>query len=1068
MGGVAAPRDSGECTMTTIYAPHWPSSGTWRARLLHFSVLFLALAFTLSGCQDDGQRNEGPAPDQDVSQPPNPDTDDVSDVDDPSTTPDAPRPPDVEPRDTGEEASEPGPPPTEPPRVPLEPLALAGVEPPVLREGESRRVWLYGAGFSDDTAFLVEGEPLSDVDVIDEYVATAVVPALSPGVYALRATQGTEAAHLPEAMTVFAALRVDRVQPERLRVRGGTPLDIQGAGFEEGMRVLVGGRPATDVRVRAPDRLEAWAPPGEAGPADLRLSTSTGTVLVADAVEYVDEPRVTAVEPPYVPVEGAVSVEVVGAHLDRLVDLRLRGLSQPMTEGSVRRAWSAPPGPEGWAEIVVHDAEGPVQRMERGVLYVAADGAPRLVGATPARVPATGGDVLLHGVGLDGMDTVHVDGREVDFERVDASTLRLVGIAGEAGTHAAVRAVHESDGQLALDSAWWWSQGTALAAIEPNEGPAEGGLEVVVTGQGFHEDVEVYFGGRPAEVLVVHGNELRVRVPPGSAGWVDVELRSDGERVLEESAFRYFEDLHLAGVAPARGAQSGGTEVLLVGGGFHPEMVVHFGDREASEVVWLDSSTARVRAPHADGPGTVDVRVSVGDESALRASAFTYFEPFSGTLGWGGAGVDGAMHLTVLSIPTGEPIEGAYLTLDRPNEEPAVVARTDVRGQATLSRLELEGAQTLHVGAPCHSSSTVRDVNAENLTMTLDYICEPEPDDGDPPPPIYGILTGRIEGLEKLSNPGPGKTLIGVAYATFGSPYSRTPQPRFQPPSAFHPNATFGNGYFGEIYVYPGPRGVVALCGVYDEMEDTFEPLAMGIARDLIVDNQETVEVAIDCAIPLSESLTVKLPGSPALTRADMDHEVLVYLDLGADGWIGGWTWATGREDILTVDLLPRLAGPLEDISLLVYAGAFGPGSAASITIGRGVRSYRDVVRLPAMLDLPVRRVPLGSSVFRGRFLEWALPGEVQPGYFWVLMDDLETGAPLWEAFVPGDRPMLQLPYFPADAEVEAFPDPGSLIAAYVFAIRPRTFRFDNFRPGDLNLNNWDAYSVDAWMLVAE
>ncbi len=61
---------------------------------------------------------------------------------------------------------------------------------------------------------------------------------------------------------------------------------------------------------------------------------------------------------------------------------------------------------------------------------------------------------------------------------------------------------------------------------DPDRAPQQGGIEATITGTGFAPDAQVLFGGAPANaVRVERPGRIRVRVPPGPPGPVDVVVR---------------------------------------------------------------------------------------------------------------------------------------------------------------------------------------------------------------------------------------------------------------------------------------------------------------------------------------------------------------------------------------------------------------------------------------------------------------------------------------------------------------------------------------------------------------
>ncbi|MBI5549624.1 MAG: IPT/TIG domain-containing protein, partial [Deltaproteobacteria bacterium] len=79
--------------------------------------------------------------------------------------------------------------------------------------------------------------------------------------------------------------------------------------------------------------------------------------------------------------------------------------------------------------------------------------------------------------------------------------------------------------------------------VVPATGSVAGGDEVEVSGAGFHNGAEVYFGGRPAtHTHVVSIGRIRVQTPRGDYGPADVLVKNpDGKRALAPGAFAYSE-----------------------------------------------------------------------------------------------------------------------------------------------------------------------------------------------------------------------------------------------------------------------------------------------------------------------------------------------------------------------------------------------------------------------------------------------------------------------------------------------------------------------------------------------
>ncbi|MFB6264706.1 MAG: IPT/TIG domain-containing protein, partial [Bradymonadaceae bacterium] len=86
--------------------------------------------------------------------------------------------------------------------------------------------------------------------------------------------------------------------------------------------------------------------------------------------------------------------------------------------------------------------------------------------------------------------------------------------------------------------------GLSLESVQPAQGPASGGTEVLLAGRGFESGATVEFGGKSAsEVEFVSSTEIAATTPPADAqGPVDVRVESGGESDTLEDGFTYRED----------------------------------------------------------------------------------------------------------------------------------------------------------------------------------------------------------------------------------------------------------------------------------------------------------------------------------------------------------------------------------------------------------------------------------------------------------------------------------------------------------------------------------------------
>lgn len=146
--------------------------------------------------------------------------------------------------------------------------------------------------------------------------------------------------------------------------------------------------------------------------------------------------------------------------------------------------------------------------------------------------------------------------------------------------------------------------------VSPARGPTAGGTRVEVRGEDFRPGMQVFFGASRAPYVEVLRTTLATCILPANpAGRVDVSVRNpDNQQATLRDAFFYYEAPEIITVTPDHGPTTGGTDVVIEGRFFLPDVRVTFEGRHARHVV-VDSDT-RLRCQTPPGnPGAADVAV---------------------------------------------------------------------------------------------------------------------------------------------------------------------------------------------------------------------------------------------------------------------------------------------------------------------------------------------------------------------------------------------------------------------------------------------------------------------------
>ncbi|MFI5307915.1 MAG: IPT/TIG domain-containing protein [Polyangiales bacterium] len=171
-------------------------------------------------------------------------------------------------------------------------LTVTGVEPASGPFAGGNQVVVRGSAFTAD-AIVFFGDQMaqpSDTVLQDRNSLQVIVPAGQPSTVDVRVEQGMLQATRSAAYT-YSPLLLDPVSGS---IAGGTSLliTVDGAGFDEGVSVSIGGQDCSDLRVVTPSQVRCKTPPGAVGPADVIASFTADPartpLLAKNAFEYMD------------------------------------------------------------------------------------------------------------------------------------------------------------------------------------------------------------------------------------------------------------------------------------------------------------------------------------------------------------------------------------------------------------------------------------------------------------------------------------------------------------------------------------------------------------------------------------------------------------------------------------------------------------------------------------------------------------------------------------------------------------------------------------------------------------
>ncbi|MDP6942592.1 MAG: IPT/TIG domain-containing protein [Myxococcota bacterium] len=506
-------------------------------------------------------------------------------------------------------------------------------------------VVLHGEGFMDGASVRFGAADAESVDVWSTVSIQAVAPAglagttdvtvVNPG--GVAATAADAFTYLDEVIDAVPPT-IEALFPTAGSVDGGTPVEVLGSGFKEGLTVLLGGVVIESVALMNDTTLQLVTPSGTAGPVALTILNTDGLGATKPAAfTYLNEvqaaPALLGISPTSGPQTGGTTVTISGENLSEGGQLYLGGLPliSGVVVGDAVATGVTPPGPAGPADLSWVGADGQHVTLAGAFDYVAG---PTLSSVEPTLGAMAGGEVIsIFGTNMNPAVSILFDEEPAQVLSVDDGFVVVAVAPGSAWAGWIDIAAVNPDGQLAvLTDAFRYLAPPGLATLSPAHGPSEGGTPVQIVGAGLVEGTRVHFGDVEASAVGHISDELLVATAPSHAvGPVDVRIEDPvGQVATLEGGFVFTNVVNLAPapqaqqLTPTTGPVDGGVIVTVFGEGFQPGAVILFGDTPG-----LDGATAgdgivsATLPPQQAGEVTVTV-VNPDGQISVTPESFTY------------------------------------------------------------------------------------------------------------------------------------------------------------------------------------------------------------------------------------------------------------------------------------------------------------------------------------------------------------------------------------------------------------------------------------------------------------
>jgi len=645
-----------------------------------------------------------------------------------------------------------------------------------------------------------------------------------------------------ETTAVEPTISLNSIQPNRGSTEGGDLVEVIGWGFEDEpgaapsiFQITFGptGAACTQIQVVSDTNIQCITP---AYPLAERVTVrvlkaaegqSPATALLESAFEYFNPVSITGIEPDKGPSEGGTVVAIYGTGLVDGTTVRFDDSSpiEATVVDSHTLTLSTPALARGTYSVTVTNMNGTATLPAAFRTYDPV----RIDGVEPFAGPITGGtDATVLGSGFVDPTTLTIGTINAANTANPVETeMAFVTPAANPALEGPVNVIASNEnGTDQLNNGFVYydadNNTPRIIALVPAASPLEGGITISLVVGGFTETIDsVLFGASLAECEQSNPWQLTCEAPPADAeGAVDITVTAGDLSVTKIDAFTYI-DLRLDSATPAEGAIAGDTRVEIQGNGFGSDSRIFFDQREATEVLVVNSQTIVARTPSAGSAGLVDVRVETWGIERNAEDFFNYFDPVDLNNWTAGGPIDGSVNITVIST-TGERLENAFVMMGSIADPTTdhLYGYTDSRGQITISGLEVYGAQSFHAGKVDFGKFSWIETDARNLTMQLTPKEDPPPDPLPPCPEptsmVPPLIRGHVYRIKDDFNTGADMVVVTTSYRSFSE---QLPDPG--------PNSQLMSNGDYEIWARTGDMVLMALAGEVTP-EGTLDIHAMG------------------------------------------------------------------------------------------------------------------------------------------------------------------------------------------------------------------------------------------------
>ena len=359
---------------------------------------------------------------------------------------------------------------------------------------------------------------------------------------------------------------------------------------------------------------------------------SASSSRVSTSMTPTPDPWVTGVSPGAGPKAGGETVTITGERFMGVTSVRFDGVpgKQLHVVNDTKLTVKTPAHAVGTYRVrLIAPGRSSVRNAKALYTFVTT---PVVADLAPHGGPLAGGtSVSITGRGFTDVTSVRFDGVPgANLEVLNNSTLSVDTPAHAAGT-VRVRIIKRGSSSEKSDTAQFTYQSApTITGLTPSSAGASSGATVTITGTGFVNVQDVYFGTAWVSLYdVVSPTQITAVVNGQPVGTVNATVITDGGTSATSSAseLTFVPAPSISEIAPDSGSTGGFDIVTITGTDFTDATAVTFGGSPVDSFTVDDDSTITVVTAPSATAGPVDVEITTPFGTVTADDGFSYVAP---------------------------------------------------------------------------------------------------------------------------------------------------------------------------------------------------------------------------------------------------------------------------------------------------------------------------------------------------------------------------------------------------------------------------------------------------------